>query len=67
MFSGRLTNDAKDAKDVWGEDNKHVDEGEEDDSNGDMTEPVEGLIGKEHLLDGPAHLSITTKKCFHVL
>lgn len=62
MLTERLTNDAKDAQDVWGEDNKHVDEGQQDEGDPNMAKPAEGFIREDHLLDGPSHLSIKEKK-----
>lgn len=51
-----LTNDPEDAQDVGGEDDEQVDEGEQDEGDGDVTRPVEGLVGKHHLLDRSPHL-----------
>lgn len=51
-----LTNDAKDAQDVGSEDDQHIDEGQENDSDGDVSDPVEGLIREYHLLNGSSHL-----------
>lgn len=51
-----LTNDAKDAQDVWGKDDKHVDESQENDGYGNVSDPVEGLIRKHHLLNGSPYL-----------
>ena len=61
VLTGKLTNDPEDAQDVGGEDDEHVDAGEEDGGDGDVPQPAEGRIGKEHLLDGPAHLRITAE------
>ncbi len=52
-----LTNDAKDAQDVGSEDDQYIDEGQEDSSDGDVSDPVEGLIREYHLLNGSSHLS----------
>lgn len=51
-----LTNDAKDAQDVGGEDDQHVDESQENDGYGNVSDPVEGLIRKHHLLNGSPYL-----------
>lgn len=50
------TNDPKDAQDVWGKDDQQVDECEQSDSYGDVAWPVEGLVGKHHLLDCSPYL-----------
>ena len=51
-----LTDDAEDAQDVGGEDDQQVDEGEEHHCDGGVPQPVEGLGGEQHLLDGSPHL-----------
>lgn len=51
-----LTNDAKDAQDVGSEDHQHVDKGQQNDGDGDVSDPAEGLIRKYHLLNGSPHL-----------
>ncbi len=51
-----LTNDAKDAQDVRREDDQHIDEGQENDGDGDVSDPVEGLVREYHLLNGSSHL-----------
>lgn len=60
MFSAVLTNDAKDSQDVGSKYHQHVDDGEQNDCNGNMTQPVERLGGECHLLDGSAYLWIDT-------
>ena len=52
----RPTNDAEDAQYVGREDDQQVDEAEGDHSNGHVPRPVEGLVGEEHLLNGPPDL-----------
>lgn len=49
------TDDTEDAQDVGGKDDQHVDEAEKDEGDGNVTQPVEGLVGEQHVLDGPAH------------
>lgn len=56
MFSAVLTDDAKDAQNVRGKYHQHVDEGEQNESNGSVTQPVERLGGEYHLLDGSTYL-----------
>ena len=56
-----LTNDAKDAQNVGSEYHQHVDEGEKNDSDGNVTQPVERLGGEQHLLDGSAYLQKETE------
>lgn len=51
------TDDSKDSKDIWRENDKQVDKGEQDEGNGDVTRPIEGLVGEHHLLDCSSHLS----------
>lgn len=51
-----LTDNSEDAEDVRCKDDEHVDEGEEDDGDDDVADPVECLVGEDHLLNGPAHL-----------
>lgn len=51
-----LTNDAKDAQDVGSEDDQYIDEDQENNSDGDVSDPVEGLIREYHLLNGSSHL-----------
>ena len=46
-----FTDDAKDAQDVGGKDDQHVDEGEQRYGNGDVARPVERLVGEQHLLE----------------
>lgn len=60
------TNDPKDAQDVGSKDDQHVDESEQNEGNGDVTGPVEGLVGKYHLLDCSSHLSKIKKTFIHV-
>lgn len=57
------TNDPKDAQDVGGKDDQQVDEREQNEGNGDVTGPVERLVGKHHLLDRSPHLIITANSC----
>lgn len=57
MFRETLTNDAEDAKNVGGKYDQHVDDGEQNQGDGKVTQPAERLCGERHLLDGPAHLS----------
>ena len=56
MSSFILTNEAEDAQNVWGKYHQHVDDGEQTDSDGSVTQPVESLGGEHHLLDGSTHL-----------
>lgn len=56
FFQKRLTDDAEDAQDVGCKNHQHVDDGEQDDGDGGVTQPAEGLGGEQHLLDGAAHL-----------
>ena len=58
FVTGRLkpTNDPKDAQDVGGKDDQQVDEREQDDGDGDVARPVEGLVGKHHLLNSSPDL-----------
>lgn len=51
-----LTNNAKDSQNVGGKYHQHVDEGEENESNGSVAQPVERLGGEQHLLDGSTYL-----------
>ncbi len=51
-----LTNDAKDAQNIWSKYHQHVDESEQNERDGDVTQPIERLGGEQHLLDGSAHL-----------
>lgn len=55
------TNDSKDSKDVWGEDDKQVDKSEQGEGDGDVTRPIESLVREHHLLDGSSHLSRDSK------
>lgn len=55
MIEG-LTNDAKDAQDVGSEDDQHIDEGQENNGDGNVSDPVEGFIREHHLLNGSSHL-----------
>lgn len=47
-----LTNDAKDAQNVGSKYHQHVDESKQNESDGDVTQPVERLGGEQHLHDG---------------
>lgn len=55
-----LTNDAEDSQNVGSENHQHVDEAEQDDSDGDVAQPVEGFGGEQHLLEGSPHLRAHT-------
>lgn len=57
-----LTNDAEDAQDVRSKYHQHVDEGEQNESNGNVTQPVERLVGEQHQLDGSSYLWTDTDK-----
>lgn len=46
MFSAVLTNDAEDAQNVGSKYHQQVDEGEQNESNGNVTQPVERLGGE---------------------
>lgn len=46
MFSVVLTNEAEDAQNVGSEYHQQVDDGEQNDSNGNVTQPVESLGGE---------------------
>lgn len=59
--SAAPTNDAKDAQNVGSKNHQHVDKGEQSEGNGNVTQPVESLGGKQHLQDGPAYLRGQTK------
>ena len=56
------TNDPKDAQDVGGKDDQQVDKCKQNEGNGDVSRPVEGLVGKHHLLNCSPYLFITEKK-----
>lgn len=55
------TDDSKDSKDIWSENDKQVDKSEQDEGDGDVTGPIEGLVGEHHLLDRSSHLSRVSK------
>lgn len=55
-----LTNDAEDTQNVRSKNHQHVDESEQNESNGNVTQPVESLGGKQHLLDGSSYLRAQT-------
>lgn len=64
------TNDPKDAQDVGGKDDQQVDKSEQNEGNGDVAGPVEGLVGKYHLLNCSPYLFITKKghlQVFHCI
>lgn len=46
MFSALLTNDAEDAQNVRSEYHQHVDEGEQNERDGNVTQPAERLGGE---------------------
>lgn len=57
---GVLTDDAEDTQDVGRKYHQHVDDAEQDESDGDVAQPVEGFGGKQHLLEGSPHLQAHT-------
>lgn len=57
---GVLTDDAEDTQDVGREYHQHVDHEEQEESDDDVTQPVEGFGGEQHLLDGSPHLQAHT-------
>lgn len=56
LCSAELTNDAEDAQNVWSKYHQHVDDGEQNESNADVTQPAEGLFGERHVLDRSTYL-----------
>lgn len=56
-FLMQPTDDSKDSKDIWGKNDQQVDKSEQNEGDGDVTGPVEGLVGEHHLLDRSSHLS----------
>ncbi len=46
------TNDAEDAQNIWSKYHQHVDESEQNERNGDLTQPAERPGGGQRLLDG---------------
>lgn len=55
-LSQKPTNDPKDSQDIWCKNNQKVDEREQNEGDGDVPGPVEGLVGENHLLDRSPHL-----------
>lgn len=55
------TDDSKDSEDIWSKNDKQVDKSEQGEGNGDVTWPIEGLVGEHHLLDCSSHLSRVSK------
>lgn len=56
MYLVLLTNDAKDAQNIWSKYHQHIDEGEQNEGDGSVAQPVERLGGEYHLHDGSTHL-----------
>lgn len=65
LYIAVLTNDAEDAQNVGSKDHQYVDDGEQNDSNGNVTQPVERLCGKDHMLDGSTDLWTETGRWFN--
>lgn len=63
--AGEPTNDSKDPKDIWGKNDEQVDKGEQNEGDGDVTGPIEGLVGEHHLLDCSSHLSTVFRDIFN--
>lgn len=59
-ISQKPTNDPKDSQDIWCKNDQQVDESEQNEGDGDVPGPVEGLVGENHLLDRSPHLNRKT-------
>lgn len=64
-WGAALTNDAEDAQNIRSKYHQHVDEGEQDDSDGDVSQPVESLGGEQHVLNGSSDLWTYTHRRAH--
>lgn len=66
-MSVKPTNDPKDAQDVGGKDDQQVDESEQNEGDGDVARPVEGLVGEHHLLNCSPYLFKRKIQLFHCI